>query len=301
MSRFYHKREILSAFDISPGTRQGTSSGFNSPGDRGKCGVHVDSPFLWVGANRALAAIRKAFNWAKAEGYISDNPATGITPRAKEETRSRALSADEIKAFWSGLTDASMAQNSKLVLKLALVTGQRAGEIAGALKQELNLKKAEWVIPATRSKNGREHSVPLSDLAVMLCKEAISLSGESKYVFPSKPRSKAIVRDQSLASAGISHAMAGNLEKLGLKASPATPHDLRRTVASHMAAMGIGENIVARVLNHASEIRKTITGSVYIRHSFAEEKRRALEAWANELNRIILHKRKAAANVVKQS
>ena len=51
--------------------------------------------------------------------------------------------------------------------------------------------------------------------------------------------------------------------------------------------MGIGENIVARVLNHASEIGKTITGSVYIRHSFASEKRQALEARAEKLDRII--------------
>jgi hypothetical protein len=51
--------------------------------------------------------------------------------------------------------------------------------------------------------------------------------------------------------------------------------------------MGIGENVVSRVLNHTSEIRKTITGSVYIRHSFAAEKRHALEAWAAELERII--------------
>jgi hypothetical protein len=54
-----------------------------------------------------------------------------------------------------------------------------------------------------------------------------------------------------------------------------------------MAAMGIGENIVARVLNHASEIGRTVTGSVYIRHSFAAEKRHALEAWAAELERIV--------------
>ncbi len=80
--------------------------------------------------------------------------------------------------------------------------------------------------------------------------------------------------------------MQGALEPLGLATSPATPHDLRRTVASQLAAMGIGENVVARVLNHASEIGKTITGAVYIRHSFAAEKRYALEAWAGELERI---------------
>jgi hypothetical protein len=54
-----------------------------------------------------------------------------------------------------------------------------------------------------------------------------------------------------------------------------------------LAATGMGENVVARVLNHASEIGKTITGAVYIRHSFAAEKRHALEAWAAALNRII--------------
>jgi hypothetical protein len=64
-----------------------------------------------------------------------------------------------------------------------------------------------------------------------------------------------------------------------------------------MAGMGFGENIVARILNHASVTERTITGSVYIRHSFAEEKRRALEAWAEELDRII-HKRQPVANVV---
>ena len=77
------------------------------------------------------------------------------------------------------------------------------------------------------------------------------------------------------------------LPVLGLADNPATPHDLRRTVASQMAAMGIAESIVARVLNHATEIGKTITGRVYIRHSFAAEKRHALGAWSAELERII--------------
>ena len=92
--------------------------------------------------------------------------------------------------------------------------------------------------------------------------------------------------------------MHGALKELGLDEEPATPHDLRRTVASQMAAMGIGENVVARVLNHASEIGKTITGAVYIRHSFAAEKRHALEAWAAALERF-LAQRDADTNVMR--
>jgi integrase len=238
-----------------------------------------------VQANRALQVVRKAFNWAVSEDYLSVSPASRIAERVKEEPRSRALSEAEIRSFLRGLDGARMQPATKLVLRIALVTGQRMGEICGAEKSEFDLDRAEWIIPAKRVKNRREHSVPLSPAAVNLLREAIDLSGESNLVFPS--RSRAGGREQPLASHSVAHAVRKALGDLGLADSPATPHDLRRTVASQMAAMGIGENIVARVLNHASEIGKTITGSVYIRHSYAAEKRHALEAWAAKLERIV--------------
>jgi integrase len=203
-----------------------------------------------------------------------------------------------VRAFWTGLDKAKMAPCTKLVLRLALVTGQRIGEICGALKSEIDIDKAEWLIPARRVKNRRDHSVPLSPMAVKLFEQAIDLSGESTFLFPSRPRSSLVKRQQHLASHVVGHAMHGALKDLGLIDDPATPHDLRRTVASQMAAMGIGENIVARVLNHASEIGKTITGAVYIRHSFAAEKRHALEGWAARLAEIS-EGRSGAGNVVR--
>jgi integrase len=250
-----------------------------------------------VTSNRTLAAVRKAFNWAVSEGYLKASPVQGIGQRVKEQSRSRALSEAEIRAFWIGLDAAKMAPGTKLALRLALVTGQRIGEVCGAMKSEVNLDKAEWLIPARRVKNRRDHSVPLSPMAVQLFRQAMELSGESPFLFPSRPRSRLVKRQQHLASHGVGHAMHGALKDLGLANDPATPHDLRRTVASQLAAMGIGENVVARVLNHASEIGKTITGAVYIRHSFAAEKRHALEAWAAELDRIVEAER-VAANVI---
>jgi integrase len=250
-----------------------------------------------VTSNRTLAAVRKAFNWAVSEGYLKASPVQGIGQRVKEQSRSRSLSEAEIRAFWTGLDEAKMAPGTKLALRLALVTGQRIGEVCGALKSEVNLDKAEWLIPAGRVKNRRDHSVPLSPMAVKLFREGFELSGESPFLFPSRPRSKLVKRQQHLAARGVAHAMHGALKDLGLANDPATPHDLRRTVASQLAAMGIGENVVARVLNHASEIGKTITGAVYIRYSFAAEKRQALEAWSAELERII-NTKEAGANIV---
>jgi integrase len=127
-----------------------------------------------------------------------------------------------------------MQPGSKLVLRIALVTGQRIGEICGAEKSEFDLDRAEWRIPAKRVKNRREHSVPLSPLAVSLYREAVALSGGSHFVFPSRSRSRS--REQPLASHSIGHAFRKALGDLGLADNPATPHDLRRTVASQMAA-----------------------------------------------------------------
>lgn len=249
-----------------------------------------------VQANRALQIVRKAFNWAVSEDYLPFSPASGISERVKEEARSRALSEGEIRSFWRGLDSTKMQPGSKLALRIALVTGQRVGEICGAERSEVDVVRAEWTIPAKRVKNRRQHSVPLSPLALGLFREAMAISEQSHLIFSSRSRKGS--REQPLASHSLGHAFRKALRELGLLDNPATPHDLRRTVASQMAAMGIGENIVARVLNHASEIGKTITGSVYIRHSFAAEKRHALEAWAAELERIVTVG-PAADNVVK--
>ena len=259
------------------------------------CNAVKDRGGKGISANVALAAIRKAFNWAVSEGYLETSPATGIPQRVKQKSRDRALSEAEIRTFWTNLDSTGMADGTRIALQLALVTGQRIGEICSATKGEVDLDKAEWLIPASKAKNRREHMVPLSPMAIELFVAAMSLS-ESDFIFPARP-SLVARRHRYLAPHSVADRMRRSLDALGLAENPATPHDLRRTVASQMAAMGITENIVARVLNHSSEIGKTITGKVYIRHSFSAEKRHALEVWAAELERIV-ESRKAAANVI---
>jgi integrase len=79
--------------------------------------------------------------------------------------------------------------------------------------------------------------------------------------------------------------------------NPATPHDLRRTAATHMARLGFTDHIVGKVLNHGTELRRTITARVYIQHEFLAEKRAALDAWGSEIERII-GRRETVTNVV---
>ena len=61
-------------------------------------------------------------------------------------------------------------------------------------------------------------------------------------------------------------------------------HDVRRTVATHMVRLGVSEAVVGRVLNHAPQ---GVTAKVYALHSYAPEKRSALDRWAGEIERAV--------------
>ena len=131
-----------------------------------------------------------------------------------------------------------------------------------------------WTIPAERSKNGLPHRVPLSPLAFELLGEAKQLA-ESPWVFPG------LKLTAHLGGNSVNHALQHSREVL--KLSDLTPHDLRRTAASQMTAMGISRLTVSKILNHAEN---GIT-AVYDRHSYDDEKRQALEAWGRRLQEII--------------
>ena len=74
-----------------------------------------------------------------------------------------------------------------------------------------------------------------------------------------------------------------------------TLHDLRRTMASGMARLGINLPVIEKVLNHTSGSFGGIV-SVYQHHDFADEKRRAMEAWASFISSLV--EGKPADNVV---
>ena len=241
-----------------------------------------------VTVNRTLAALRRAFSWAVSKDLLAVNPALNMATDIQETGKDRALTIVEIETFWKGLGIAAMGERSRLALKIVLATGQRPGEVCGASKSELDLAGGVWLIPARRTKNKEAHSLPLSKLAIQLFAQAIILSGDSEYVFPSRPRNgKALGLTAPLQSHALSHAMRDNLKTLGLEKKPATPHDLRRTAATHMARLGIPDRSVGRVLNHGTELRRTITSRVYIHYDYANEKRQALDTWAMELSQIV--------------
>jgi len=229
-------------------------------------------------ANRTLAVIRKMYNWGIEREIVENNPCYMVKRPAKENRRERVLTNGEIKKFWKNINSTNSSEPTQIASKLILVTAQRKGEIINAAKTEFDLEGKWWTIPGERTKNGLSHRVPLSPMAIDLVTQAIKLSGGSKFLFPS-PRG-----DKPILGSAVDMAVRRNREKF--KIDHFTPHDLRRTAASHMTSMGIARLVVSKILNHA----ESGVTAVYDRHSYDNEKRQALNAWSAHLRQILKSK-----------
>ena len=159
------------------------------------------------------------------------------------------------------------------MIQLLLLTGQRRTEVAGIRWSEIDLDKAEWTIPGTRTKNSEPHSVPLSDMVIGIIKSLPYIQSNQGFLFTTTGETH--VTGYSRAKADLDKLMADEGDDL----PHWTFHDLRRTTASGMARLGINLPVIEKVLNHTSGSFAGIVG-VYQRHHFSDEKRNALEAWA---------------------
>jgi integrase len=241
------------------------------------------------------------FGWAISEGLGSRDPTAGIRRRDKTSPRERMLNQNEIATFWNRLHEIYPDERRQLVAKLLLLTGQRKGEVLFAERSELHLEGAEpvWVLPGRRTKNKRVHVVPLSRAAVSLWRRAVQISSHDELLFHADGTMQKLAPDmmtKPLARAFCNHKakirqLSGRYATVRrprlLSCEPFVPHDLRRTVASHMARLGIDRTVIGKCLNHVTADRLTITGMVYDRHDYADEKRAALTRWAAELDRLI--------------
>jgi integrase len=232
-----------------------------------------------IAANRTLAVVRRMFGWAVSRDIILANPCAAVKAPGKENRRDRVLSADEIVSLWRSLDnpETPISQPIRLALKFQLVTAQRKGEVINAEWSEFDFGEGVWTIGARRTKNAMPHRVPLSQLALAVLDEirAVAPGREVRWLFLS-PR-----REGPITGPAVDHAMRDNRKTLGT--GDATPHDLRRTAASHMTSIGISRLVVSKILNHAEP---GIT-AVYDRHSYDREKRTALNAWSARLEAII--------------
>ena len=223
-----------------------------------------------VAANRVHSIVRKFFNWAVENDLIANSPVAGIKAPNPETSRDRVLTDDELKRVWRAANKEGYPFGS--ILKLLILAGQRRREVAGMMWSELDLDCGLWTLPRERTKNDRWHQVPLSRQAVEILKAAPRIG--DKYVFTLN------------GTAPYNGFKAKERFDDGVGIAPWTVHDLRRTAASGMAKLGVSLVVIEKVLNHVSGSLAGIVG-VYQRHEFAEEKRAALQQWADYVERLV--------------
>jgi integrase len=236
-------------------------------------------------ANRVHSLISKIFSFAIDADLLEANPAARLKKRGVENVGRRVLDDQEIRRFWRGIVLKPISRPVGLALRLALLTAARTNEIAGARKSEfLHLNKAEeaaWVIPGERVKNKRDHLVPLAPLAVETVKAAIELtSDKEEFLFPTR-----LDRGGPIDRHTLTVAMTRFGKGLNTKEIP-TPHDLRRTVNTRLAKMGVHKEIRDRTLNHITGQRDP-EGKHYNLYEYRAEKAAALNRWADEIAAVI--------------
>jgi integrase len=232
-------------------------------------GVAEKTPIL---ANRVHAALSKFFNWLASRDLIAASPVAGVARPSKETARDRVLYDDEIRALWKACD--WVGSHGAACIRLMLLTGQRKGEVSGMSWSEIDGDL--WTLPPERTKNGQKHSVPLSRQVMTIIESVPPIVGSGDRV---------ITGANNHRLGGFGHLKNQIDAQMNVKERWVF-HDLRRTVASGMAKIGIKLPVIERCLNHKGESFAGIVG-VYQRHDFAAEKRDALQRWADHVDQIV--------------
>lgn len=255
-------------------------------------------------ARNTHAVLRKLFSWAIDQGDVTINPMPSAPPAVK--ARKRVLTPDEIVAAWQA--SYQLGSTMGAFVRFLFITLQRRSEVAELPWSELSHLNAMWRQDGARVKNEEDHLVPLSPAAVALLDEialgpapvagAVAKAWARKgFVFTTT--GKTPISGFSKVKAKLDREMLPILQKLADRRADALGeereivfvppwrfHDIRRTGTTQMQALGVPIEVTEKVINHKSGETAGIRG-VYNLHAYTDEKRRALDAWASFLDRLV--------------
>jgi integrase len=225
-----------------------------------------------VAAARARTAISAMYTWAMENGLAETNPTIGTEKPKAPPSRDRVLSDQELVAIWKATDDES---DFSRIVRLLIVTGQRRSEVGGLCWSEIDIEHGTWTIPSMRSKNKREHSLPLGSLALDVIRSVPQVVGRD-LLFGART-------DRGFTS-WAEHKRTLDA-RLGDQVEPWTLHDLRRTCATRLCDIGIEPHHVEALLNHRGH--KAGVAGVYNKSKYQRAVQHAVETWDNYLLALI--------------
>jgi integrase len=224
-----------------------------------------------VARNRVRSSLSAFFGWAIREGFLEFNPVAGTGKADEGASRDRVLTEAEVARVWAALEEDQFGD----IVRLLVLTAQRREEIGGLRWSEIDFDRGLIVLPPARTKNKRQHELPLS--------------AQARAILERQPHRK----DRDLIFgigegpfSGWSDCKAALDARLGHRKTKAKPwriHDLRRTAATMMGELGVLPHVVEAILNHVSGHRAGVAG-VYQRAKYIEPMRDALTKWAHHID-----------------
>ena len=239
-------------------------------------------------AEKRRQTVGAMFRWALSQDIVETDATAGLKAYDPGTPRDRVLSVEEIETLWKWLDSSALPSDPVDTMRLELLTGARCGEISGLCAEEIDRDEWTWTLPAARSKNKRPRVTPLIGVARQIIEARLS----SIHAGPLFTAETGTV----LNAAHIGHHLWSRRDKLPI--DKFTTHDLRCTVATMLAEMGVALDLVAAVIGHEAGGKETRTlVRHYVRTDLIERKVHVLRAWDERLQDIVAGRE--AAKVVR--
>jgi len=217
-------------------------------------------------ANKLLKVVKGFFSWCVGKAILEASPAKGVAAPARERTRDRVLTDDELARVIKAARQINGPYGD--IVEFLALTGQRREEAARLTWDEVDLANTTWMIPASRTKNGKLHIIHLSEEGVAVLSRRPRLGTFAFSVSGNRPFQSFSAGKRELDE--LSRVVNWRL------------HDLRRTCVSGMARLGVPPHVADKVLNHQSGAISGVA-AVYQRHEFLAERKEALELWGSHV------------------
>jgi integrase len=234
-----------------------------------------------VAANRVRASLSALFAWAIREGILDANVVIG-TNRSDEAERDRVLSEAELREISAALLD----DDYGAIVRLLMLTGQRREELGGLRWSEIDFDRGVIVFPAARTKNKREHEIPMSNPVREILESRDHKEGRDLVFGKGKGPFAGWSNAKETLDARLLIARKAILCEKAKVLADWRLHDIRRTVATRMNDLGVQPHVVEAVLNHISGSKAGVAG-IYNRSSYVNEKKAALDLWGAHVEALV--------------